>query len=101
VYLQVHRKANDGKEYLLIQVSDTGGGIPPEDLPRVFTPLYHETDVPARGVGESGIGLFMAKTLTEAQNGRIWVDTELGVGSTYNVLIPIAREIPVNAKEGE
>jgi signal transduction histidine kinase len=94
VYLQVHRKANDGNEYLLIQVSDTGGGIPAEDLPRVFTPLYRETDIPARGVGETGMGLFIAKTLTEAQNGRIWVDTELGVGSTYNVLIPISSEEP-------
>jgi signal transduction histidine kinase len=98
VYLQVHRKANGGKEYLLIQVSDTGGGIPPEDLPRVFSPLYRETDVPARGVGDTGMGLFIAKTLTEAQNGKIWVDTELGVGSTYNVLIPIGRETPIHAK---
>jgi len=96
VYLQVHRKANTGKEYLLIQVSDTGGGIPPEDLPRVFTPLYRETDIPARGVGETGMGLFMAKTLTEEQKGRIWVDTKLGVGSTYNVLIPVARDTTVN-----
>jgi signal transduction histidine kinase len=40
------------------------------------------------------MGLFIAKTLTEAQNGRIWVDTELGVGSTYNVLIPISSEEP-------
>lgn len=101
VLLRVQQKANEGKEYILIQVSDTGGGIPAEDLPRVFTPLYRETDVPARGVGETGMGLFMAKTLTEAQNGRIWVDTEPGIGSTYNVLIPIVGEIPVNTKEGE
>lgn len=94
VHLQVQIKANEGKEYILIQVSDTGGGIPPEDLGRVFTPLYRAEDMPARGVGETGMGLFVAKTLTEAQNGRIWVDTELGVGSTYNVLIPITRNTP-------
>ncbi|HSB02362.1 MAG TPA: ATP-binding protein, partial [Anaerolineales bacterium] len=82
------------EEFLLIQISDTGGGIPREDLQRVFTPLYRTDDVPARGVGEPGMGLFIAKTLTEAQNGRIWVDAEPGVGSIYNVLIPIARETP-------
>jgi signal transduction histidine kinase len=90
--LRVRIRTEDGGEYLLIQVGDTGGGIPPEDLPRVFMPLYRAEDVPARGVGETGMGLFIAKTLTEAQSGRIWVDTKLGVGSTYSVLIPIARE---------
>jgi signal transduction histidine kinase len=101
VHLQVQIKAHDDKEYVLIQVSDTGGGIPLQDLPRVFAPLYRADDVPARGVGEPGMGLFIAKTLTEAQNGRIWVDTEQGVGSTYNVLIPIGRDAPVNVSADE
>jgi signal transduction histidine kinase len=96
VHLRAQTKTEDDKEYLLIQVRDTGGGIPPEDLSRIFTPLYRETDVPARGVGETGMGLFIVKTLTEAQNGRIWVDTELGVGSTYNVLVATGSEAPVN-----
>ena len=97
--LQVQIKANEGKEYILLQVRDSGGGIPPEDLRRVFAPLYRSEDVPARGVGDTGMGLFIAKTLTEAQNGRIWVDTEPGVGSTYNVLIPITGYTTVNADE--
>ena len=101
VSLQVQIKAEARKEYLLIQVSDTGGGIPPEDLRRVFVPLYRAEDVPARGVGDTGMGLFIAKMLTEAQNGRIWVDTELGVGSTYNVLIPITRDTPINVNAGK
>jgi signal transduction histidine kinase len=99
--LRLQVKAEEGREYLWIQVSDSGGGIPSEDLARVFIPLYRVEDVPARGVGETGMGLFIAKTLTEAQNGRIWVDTERGVGSTYNVLIPIARETAVDASTSE
>jgi signal transduction histidine kinase len=47
------------------------------------------------------MGLFIAKTLTEAQNGRIWVDTEPGVGSTYNVLIPLAGYTPVDVNANE
>ena len=96
IQLRVQIKTDEGKDYLLMQVSDTGGGIPPEDLRRVFAPLYGAGDVHARGVGDTGMGLFIAKTLTEAQNGRIWVDTEPGVGSTYNVLIPIAGYTPVD-----
>jgi signal transduction histidine kinase len=101
VHLRAQIKTEDSKEHLVLQVSDTGGGIPPEDLPRIFTPLYRETDIPARGVGETGMGLFIVKTLTEAQNGRIWVDTELGVGSTYNVLIPVGRDSPTDASTQE
>ena len=94
--LGIQTELEEGKEYLLIQVSDSGGGIPPEDLRRVFIPLYRAEDVPARGVGDAGMGLFIAKTLTEAQNGRIWVDTELGAGTTYNALIPIATGASTN-----
>jgi len=101
VRLQGQIKADEGREYLCIQISDSGGGIPPEDLSRVFMPLYRAEDMPVRGVGETGMGLFIAKTLTEAQKGRIWVDTELGVGSTYNVLIPVARDTPASMNTGE
>lgn len=96
VGLLVQTKVLEDKEYLLIQVSDTGEGIPPEDLGRVFTPVYRAEDVPARGVGDTGMGLFLAQTLTDAQNGRIWVDTEPGIGSIYNVLIPVDRDKPVS-----
>ena len=101
VRVRAHLKAEGGKEYLLIQVSDTGGGIPREDLGRVFIPRYHTDELPVRGVGDLGMGLYVAKALAEAQNGKIWVDTGRGVGSTYNVLIPIARETTVNVSAGD
>jgi signal transduction histidine kinase len=96
IHLRAQIKTEAGKDQLLIQVRDTGGGVPAEDGPRVFAPLYRADDLPARGVGDTGMGLFIAKTLTEAQNGRIWVDTEPGFGSTYSVLIPTARVMPVD-----
>jgi signal transduction histidine kinase len=94
VSLRVKTHSEGGKDYILLQVSDTGGGIPPEDLPRVFSRLYRADNVLIQGVGDTGVGLSIAKTLTEAQNGRIWVDTQPGVGSTFSVLLPVATGKP-------
>jgi len=90
VRLRVQTKNEEGGEYVLLQVTDTGGGISPEDLPRVFTRLYRADNVLIQGVGDTGVGLSIAKTLTEAQKGRIWVESEAGKGSTFSVLLPIA-----------
>jgi signal transduction histidine kinase len=92
VHLRVQTRNEEGRDYVLLQVSDTGGGIPPEDMPRVFTRLYRADNVLIQGVGDTGVGLSIAKTLTEAQNGRIWVETEAGKGSTFSVLLPIATD---------
>ncbi|MCI0553090.1 MAG: ATP-binding protein [Anaerolineae bacterium] len=99
VHLKVQTKAEDGKEYVLIQVSDTGGGIPTEDLQRVFTRLFRADNVLIQGVGDTGVGLSIAKTLTEAQKGRIWVESEPGVGSTFSVLLPIAKNAAMKTAE--
>ena len=76
------------QEYVLIQIADQGGGIPIQDLPRVFSRLYRADNPLIEGVGDTGVGLSIAKTLVEAHSGRIWVDTEAGKGSTFSVLIP-------------
>jgi signal transduction histidine kinase len=94
VRLRVQTKTEEGGEYVLLQVTDTGGGIPAEDLPRVFTRLYRADNVLIQGVGDTGVGLSIAKTLTEAQKGRIWVESEVGKGSTFSVLLPIAMNLP-------
>jgi signal transduction histidine kinase len=80
----------DSHEYLLVRVSDQGGGIPPEDLPRVFSRLYRADNPLIEGVGDTGVGLSIAKALVEAHNGRIWVDSEVGRGSTFSVLLPMS-----------
>ncbi|MBT3337992.1 MAG: hypothetical protein HN855_10835 [Anaerolineae bacterium] len=91
VSLRVQTRDEKGQAFILIQVADTGGGIPAEDLSRVFTRLYRAENVLIQGVGDTGVGLSIAKTLTEAQHGRIWVDSEENIGSTFSVLLPIAR----------
>jgi signal transduction histidine kinase len=91
ITLKVQTRTEDEQEYVQLQVSDTGGGIPSEDIPRVFTRLYRADNVLIQGVGDTGVGLSIAKTLTEAQNGRIWVESEAGVGSTFSVLLPMSN----------
>ncbi|MBK7450070.1 MAG: GAF domain-containing protein [Anaerolineales bacterium] len=92
IKLKVQTRSEDGMEYILIQVTDRGGGIASEDLPRVFTRLYRADNVLIQGVGDTGVGLSIARSLTEAQHGRIWVESEMGVGATFSVLLPISAD---------
>jgi signal transduction histidine kinase len=87
-------QTDDNQQYILIQVADQGGGIPTHDLPRVFSRSYRADNPLIEGVGDTGVGLSIAKTLVEAHNGRIWVDTEVGKGSTFSVLIPLLNGDP-------
>ncbi len=84
------------QHYVLIQVSDQGGGIPEGDLQRVFSRLYRADYPSISGIGDTGVGLSVVKTLVEAHNGRVWVDTEDGVGSTFSLLLPIADDSTLN-----
>jgi signal transduction histidine kinase len=87
--LKAQTQTEGGLEYMLMQVADSGVGIPTEDLSRVFTRLYRADNVLIQGVGDTGVGLSIAKTLTEAHGGRIWVDSKVGVGSTFSILLPV------------
>ncbi len=75
--------------YMLLQVTDEGGGIAAEDLSRVFTrkSIAEQGSIP--GLGDNGLGLSITKTLVEAHGGRIWVDTDPGQTSTMTLLLPL------------
>jgi signal transduction histidine kinase len=75
--------------YLHISVRDTGGGIAPEDRPRVFQRFYRADKPLIPGMGETGVGMAIAKALVEAHGGRIWVESEMGVGSTFHFILPV------------
>jgi signal transduction histidine kinase len=78
--------------YLFVSVTDTGGGIAPEDQRRVFQRLYRADNPLIAGLGETGVGLSIVKTLVEANGGRIWVESEMGKGSTFSCILPISSE---------
>ena len=78
--------------YLKISVQDSGGGIAPQDQARVFDRFYRAERALINGLGETGVGLAIVKSLVEAHGGRIWVESDMGVGSTFSFLLPIAED---------
>ena len=100
VTLRVRIVEENSIEYIQIQVTDTGGGIPKDDLARVFSRHYRADNVLIQGIGDTGVGLSIAKTLTEAQGGRISVDTEPNSGATFTVILPLKNQ-PVLETQSE
>jgi histidine kinase len=76
-------------DYMLFSVTDQGGGIAPEDRQRAFHRMYRADHPLVQGLGETGVGLSIAKALVEAQGGRIWVDSEMGRGSIFTFILPL------------
>ncbi len=77
--------------YLLVSITDSGGGIALEDQSRVFDRFYQAERPLIAGLGETGVGLSIVKALVDAHGGRIWVESEMSVGSTFNYILPIAE----------
>ena len=74
---------------VVVAVEDHGQGIPRGALPRIFERFYKVDRARARGAGGTGLGLSIARHIVEAHGGRIWAESEDGVGSTFSFAIPI------------
>jgi two-component system phosphate regulon sensor histidine kinase PhoR len=74
---------------VIFTVADTGIGIPQADQPRIFERFYRVDVARSREAGGTGLGLSISKHLVEAQGGRIWVESEVGVGSKFHFSIPV------------
>jgi two-component system, OmpR family, phosphate regulon sensor histidine kinase PhoR len=84
----VRLEAADGRAVL--QVADTGEGIPAGELPRVFERFYRVDKARARQTGGTGLGLAIVRHVAEGHGGTVRVDSELGRGSTFTVSLPLA-----------
>ena len=73
---------------LVISVTDHGPGIPKTEQERIFERFYRADAARSRESGGTGLGLSIAKHLVEAHGGRIQVRSEVGVGSTFSMLLP-------------
>ena len=78
-----------------VDVEDTGIGIAPEDLGRIFERFYRADDPLVQEVGGTGLGLPIVKMFVEMHGGRIWVESERGKGSTFTFILPV----PTQAEE--
>ncbi|MCM8793984.1 MAG: GAF domain-containing sensor histidine kinase, partial [Candidatus Omnitrophica bacterium] len=79
--------------YIRTDISDTGIGIAPEDLSRIFTEFFRADNPINREKKGTGLGLSLCKKIIEAHKGKIWVNSALGKGSTFSFTIPEKPEI--------
>jgi PAS domain S-box-containing protein len=87
-------KAFGQDQEIRIQVIDTGIGIPAADQPHVFEKFHRVKGDYASSVRGSGLGLAITKSIVEKHNGRIWLESVPGEGSTFTVALPIYQESP-------
>jgi C4-dicarboxylate-specific signal transduction histidine kinase len=103
IYLKARLESGDGRlDYVLVQVSDSGGGIPVDELPYLFSHLRHTMPSepgPERAAayfGHNGTSLASVKKLVESVGGRILVDSQTGHGATFSVLLPVSSSAGVS-----
>jgi signal transduction histidine kinase len=77
-------------EAVTIAVHDTGPGMPPEHLEKVFDPFWQANQQPSRSKGGTGLGLSIARQLAQLLGGGVTVSSVLGEGSTFTVTLPVS-----------
>ena len=77
-------------EYMEVKISDTGVGILPEELPKIFDKFYRVKHPKTRKVMGTGLGLAIVKGIIEAHNGKIDVESVPDQGTTFRILLPFA-----------
>jgi len=76
-------------DQVILRVSDSGPGIPAADQPYIFDKFFRASNVPD-DTGGTGLGLSIVKSIVDSHQGRIWVDSQLGRGTTFTVVLPRA-----------
>ena len=85
---------NPDDAHIIIEITDNGAGIAPEDIPHIFEPFFSTKDK-ASGIG---LGLAIVHGIVQNHNGKIQVDSELGKGTTISIQLPLARSNDSNKK---
>ncbi|HLO15886.1 MAG TPA: ATP-binding protein [Anaerolineales bacterium] len=87
IYISIHSEGNQ----VIFQVTDQGPGIPPADQPHIFDKFYRGTNI-GSDVEGSGLGLSIVKNIVENHQGRVWVESTVGKGSSFFIVLPVAAE---------
>ncbi|MBN1954215.1 MAG: GAF domain-containing protein [Anaerolineae bacterium] len=89
---QIHVAVERDDGYVRCSVADTGIGMSAEEQERLFTKYFRSSNPAIRNVPGTGLGLVITKSLVELQGGEIWVESELGKGSTFAFTVPVAAQ---------
>jgi len=89
VSITIGTSIDEDKKHACVHVNDTGYGIEPEDLKHIFERFYRGNKASQSTIPGSGLGLAISQEIVEQHYGRIEVDSEVGVGSTFTVFLPI------------
>jgi signal transduction histidine kinase len=89
IAITAERDVIDGKDMLILGVSDTGIGIAPADMPRIFTPFTQIDGGATRTKGGMGLGLSVALRMANTLGGDIVASSEPGSGSTFTLRVPL------------
>jgi two-component system phosphate regulon sensor histidine kinase PhoR len=76
-------------DMIQVDVSDSGIGIPEEDIPRIFERFYRVDKAHSRDLGGTGLGLSIVKHIVQAHGGNVWVKSAPGAGSTFSFTVPV------------
>jgi two-component system, OmpR family, sensor histidine kinase VicK len=85
---QIEVRLTGDPNVVQIQVKDTGAGIATDDIPHLFQKFYRVDNSTTRTVGGTGLGLYICRKIVELYNGRIWVESQVGQGSTFFINLP-------------
>jgi signal transduction histidine kinase len=85
-------RAEQVEEHVIIHVADNGIGIPAEAQPRVFERFFRAYHPGSEQITGTGLGLSLVKSVVDAHNGRIWLESEINKGTTVHLLLP-ARQV--------
>ncbi len=85
IFIDVFKKKN----YVTIAIKDTGIGMKPEETAKLFNEFYYIKNEKTRGIKETGLGLAIVKRIVDSYHGKVEVESESGIGTTFIINLPI------------
>ncbi len=97
VIVSTGQSTSEGRTWATFSVADTGIGIPEDELPRVFDRFFRGEEPQLMQLSGTGLGLAIVKEIVELHGGLVTVDSQMGVGTSFTICLPLAGEAPLSA----